>query len=387
MYEVGVRVPLLVSAGAFGDPGASLHRWREPSTVTHLDWLPTLVNLATRAMGPARDVPAPRLPCLGGGVDVSELLLRPPKPPAGGVTEVLAARATLLEVGVARALQRGGWKVVWMASPKGEASAPMCPLRAATCGASAGHAASVRAAGPWAVDRNGSACLSACINAQGHGLDAFIANGMRGKQPSLTFDGLIRHPGSYCDRIQLYDLARDPAEQCNVATQHPALTLSMVGEMATALHGVGEHEHAISQSAAQAKEALKPFLRGADGDGRDEASRIRAYHEPVSPGGSTRAPVLGAQAAVAPAAVEPKSCLAAVSGGWDNVTAMGPPYSFGEESAQRAQIALSIRDRVRLKGCHEDQTWRWTWKSTDPECVLSRRPVRGRAGPPRAAHR
>ena len=37
----------------------------------------------------------------------------------------------------------------------------------------------------------------------------------------LLYDGLQRHAAHYCDPVQLYDTARDPAEQTNVAAVYP----------------------------------------------------------------------------------------------------------------------------------------------------------------------
>lgn len=54
----------------------------------------------------------------------------------------------------------------------------------------------------------------------------------------LLYSGFLRHPASYCDAVQLYDTAADPAEQTNLAARPgDATTAAALADLATQLAG------------------------------------------------------------------------------------------------------------------------------------------------------
>mmetsp|Transcript_302 Transcript_302/g.552 ORF Transcript_302/g.552 Transcript_302/m.552 type:complete len:158 (-) Transcript_302:371-844(-) len=45
---------------------------------------------------------------------------------------------------------------------------------------------------------------------------------------NMTYDAFARHPRSFCDRVQLYDLQADPQEQLNLVQQRPQVFVQLL---------------------------------------------------------------------------------------------------------------------------------------------------------------
>ena len=189
VYEAGVRVPLVMRwPKGFGGQGGV----RVPHPVTLLDVAPTILAAA--------GVPGTALPTHG------ESLL-PLLRPASAVPAVFAAeRPIFIEVGFARAVVRGSWKLVVVND-----LADRC--------------------------RTNQSTTPTCRNLHGEAIDKyqcnFTANNHHGSrlkdragnvvnQCDMTYDAVARHAG-FCDRRQLYHLETDPLEQHNVVEQQPEL--------------------------------------------------------------------------------------------------------------------------------------------------------------------
>lgn len=202
-YEAGVTVPLI---------------WKNPSTlagpslrinarVTHMDLLPTILAL-TGSVGDS--VQLDGAPQSGRvGLDLSPLL-RPQRIALGSRTEALGTavdatlkvRTILVEVGRSRSLLRDEMKLIWV----------------------------------WAQHANSGqgspSDFATCVSVHGLPLPNPLARSM------WLFDGYKRHPASYCDRVQLYNLTSDPAETSNLAVAQRREAF----EMASAMEAAMQHE-------------------------------------------------------------------------------------------------------------------------------------------------
>ena len=76
----------------------------------------------------------------------------------------------------------------------------------------------------------------------------------------FVYDGLDRHGAHYCEPVQLYDTARDPAEQTNVAEHHPerVATLRAMIERHIAETEGSKAQHPKAPAAPKAAAAPKP---------------------------------------------------------------------------------------------------------------------------------
>ena len=109
----------------------------------------------------------------------------------------------LSQVGYARAVLRGSWKLVVVNDP---------------------------------IDKCTASADGSCRNLHGESIDRFqcnfTANGHMGNRLAgacnMTYDAVARHPG-FCGRRQLYNLVTDPLEQANVVEQQPALYDELLG--------------------------------------------------------------------------------------------------------------------------------------------------------------
>ena len=205
VYEAGVRVPLVVRW-----PRAAARGVRVTQPVTLLDVVPTLLA-AARATGTMHTHGSSLMDLLrgggsgnggGGGSGGGS-------GGGGGGTDDAAAlvpeRPIFIEVGYARAVIRGPWKLVVVNDLE---------------------------------DRCRPSAPGTCRNLHGEHIDKyqcnFTANNHTGSrlkdkdgnivvnQCNMTYDAVARHAG-FCDRRQLYNLDDDPLEQRNVVDAHPQL--------------------------------------------------------------------------------------------------------------------------------------------------------------------
>jgi len=232
IYEAGVRVPLIFrwpqsmasrlsssSSGGGGGGGG----WRSTSSVALIDLAPTLLAAAGVATELVRSyglhgrsiLPLLQTAAVRVGGDASNGIGSEDNGGGGrggggrdersngGGSDRSSARPLFFEVGYARAVLRGSWKLVVVNDPIDKCAAPA----------------------------DGS-----CRNLHGESIDRFqcnfTANGHMGNRLAgacnMTYDAVARHPG-FCGRRQLYNLITDPLEQANVVEQQPALYDELLG--------------------------------------------------------------------------------------------------------------------------------------------------------------
>lgn len=166
-FEAGIRVPLIMHWT--GGQGASSSGRTITARVTHLDVLPTLTSLIGTSLSASSD-----------GRDISvvlrgEALQAPEKP-------------LIIEVGFSRTIILDGFKLILTLLPREAASDPQCRSI--------------------------------------HGIKVPPAKVAEDDSPKASkikfmYDVRERHPAHHCDRVQLYDLTFDPAEQHNLAAEQP----------------------------------------------------------------------------------------------------------------------------------------------------------------------
>ena len=202
-YEAGVRVPLVVRWRAALPHGrtfsAPLHF---SARVTHLDLLPTLLDAVGSRAASERHHGRSMLPALRDDTSYSASTL-------SSHAAELDARPIFIEVGYARAVRHGGWKLIVINDP---------------------HMRCAR-------DDDGSASPTACRNFHGQRIDrmsspthqpsASVATngtsqltGRRFGLGNMTYDASARH-AAFCARRQLYDLTSDALEQTNLVRTRP----------------------------------------------------------------------------------------------------------------------------------------------------------------------
>ena len=206
VYEAGIRVPLMLAwpRGLGAARGARL-----PQPVTLLDLAPTLLAAAgieaehKEALHTHGENLLPLLRAAAAAPRTSAA----PMPAAGAAAAAAAGlgaeRPIFVEVGFARAVVRGPWKLVVVND---------------------------------LLDRCRPSAAGSCRNLHGEDIDVyqcnFTANNHTGSrlkdkdgntvvnQCNMTYDAVARHAG-FCDRRQLYNLEHDPLEQRNLVEARP----------------------------------------------------------------------------------------------------------------------------------------------------------------------
>ena len=181
VYEAGIRVPLIVRWPAAVGRGL---RTRAPAA---------LLDLATTFLA-AAGAPPEEASSLHGR---SLLPLLKPGGEASAASAAAEERPIFIEIGYARAVVRGPWKLVVVNDAFDRCRVP----------------------------RDGT-----CRNLHGELIDRyqcnFTANGHMGNRLvgacNMTYDAVARHAG-FCDRRQLYHTEDDPLEQRNRAPERPEL--------------------------------------------------------------------------------------------------------------------------------------------------------------------
>lgn len=186
VYEAGVRVPLIVRW-----PGVIAKGTRTATPVALLDLAPTLLTAASAS--------AEETSSLHGESLMPVLRSTVPRQPAVATSGSPSdSRPIFIEIGYARAVVQGPWKMVVVNDVIDRCRAP----------------------------RDGS-----CRNLHGELIDRyacnFTANGHMANPGqrlgcNMTYDAVARHSG-FCDRRQLYNIVEDPLEQNNVVAAHPQL--------------------------------------------------------------------------------------------------------------------------------------------------------------------
>lgn len=180
VYEAGVRVPLIVRWPAVIAPARVT-----TSAAALLDLAPTFLSAAA-AEAETSSLHGQSLLAHWAAAAATD---------AGGIEG--ATRPIFIEIGYARAVVRGPWKLVVVND---------------------------------ATDRCKTPTDGTCRNLHGELIDRFqcnfTANGHMGNRLvgacNMTYDAVARHAG-FCDRRQLYHLPDDPLEQRNVVDSHPEL--------------------------------------------------------------------------------------------------------------------------------------------------------------------
>lgn len=179
-YEAGVRVPLILNW--FNGP-ASLAGRTIQTRVTHLDVMPTLAAM----IGGSTSMP-------GDGYSFAELLnaVASNNPPLA-----LTASPLVIEVGFSRSIVLDGYKLMLHLLPPSAASDIQCRSI---------HGIKL----PASANRNESGGVVS-----------------KASKIKFVYDVRERHPVHHCDRVQLYDLSSDPAEQHNLASKQPTRVSAM----------------------------------------------------------------------------------------------------------------------------------------------------------------
>ena len=183
-YEAGVRVPLL-ARWFNGAPGSFASSHSIETRVTHLDVLPTLMSLAgSSAVGGALSLAE------GEGQRIAALLpggsrLSASPPPS-------SAQPLFIEVGFSRSVVLNGYKLMIHLLP---------PSAAADSSCRSIHGIKL----PPPVNRSSEGGVAAA----------------KAAKIKFVYDVRERHPKHHCDRVQLYNLDADPAEQHNLAQAQP----------------------------------------------------------------------------------------------------------------------------------------------------------------------
>lgn len=201
-YEAGIRVPLLMGGSDALLVSSGGGRVAAPSrvleTVTHLDLLPTLIELARTAVSSlpgARSGAALERPTDGRGLAP---LLFPALQHSrtGALNSETEGFAFFVVVGISRTIVTAKWKLVAVPVHDGAHN---------------------------------------CTSFQGVPMTSFLAAFARGdKKPKmpLMYDGYRHHAVTYCDPVQLYHREVDPGETCNLAWRCPS-TIKALGAMLT----------------------------------------------------------------------------------------------------------------------------------------------------------
>ena len=275
-YEPGIRVPLFFSP--LGDaPTAAADlamssggtavlvqagRWRRggrvEAPVTHLDLRPTLLALAEGAgwAGSSRTMAEGVGGTAGsgnggsggsgsdeGGADdapqsLHALLLEPrgaalPAAARAQQEQALEKRPVFVEAGYSRAVLAGKWKLIVKMQPPGSCSNPHGDNLDGYLRQLARVAAAAAAAPANASARQ----VFGAVTAARKGVER------RDMEVRLLYSAYLRHPASYCDAVQLFDTAADPAELRNLASH---ATQAPLTQLAATLSGLVERLEPLS---------------------------------------------------------------------------------------------------------------------------------------------
>ena len=172
-YDAGIRVPLLMHwlNGPLAEARTVAAR------VTHLDVLPTLARLTGGIAG-------------SGAIDGRDITFLM----SGNTSYAPVDKPLIIEVGFSRTVVHNGYKLMLYLLPADIAADPSCRSI---------HGIAVQPV-LAAADQAGNV-----------------------SKVKFLYDVRERHPQHHCDRVQLYDLAADPAEQHNLAVEQPTRVESL----------------------------------------------------------------------------------------------------------------------------------------------------------------
>ncbi len=171
-FEAGIRIPLLMH----WTHGPWISGLRLESRVTHLDLLPTLASIAGINSS---------LLMSCDGHDMASILLQDRYQRLQDANASAAQRPLIIEVGFSRTVVHEGYKLMVHLLPEEAMSDAECRSI--------------------------------------HGLKVSARNNddLKASKVKFLYDVRERHPVHHCDRVQLYDLVADPAEQHNLAGELP----------------------------------------------------------------------------------------------------------------------------------------------------------------------
>ena len=226
-YEAGVRVPFI--ARWINGPADSQIGRTITTRVTHLDLLPTLMAVTSEAA--AASNMAELAPSIDG-VPIAALA----RGTHGMLQESPSQSPLFIEVGFSRSVVLNGYKLMLHLLPPSAAADSQCRSI---------HGIKL----PPAVSRSGDGGTAAA----------------KAAKIKFVYDVRERHPVHHCDRVQLYELTSDPAEQHNVASSHPGLVKSMekliLDHVAAVEVPTAEGKHQGSKGAASSSGSSRT-LRG-----------------------------------------------------------------------------------------------------------------------------
>jgi arylsulfatase A-like enzyme len=180
-YEAGARVPLLVNW--LNGPAAVRGGHTVATRVTHLDVLPTLAAIVAAA------TPQSVTKQAAGDGQVIQALLGA----GGALTNPPPAPPLFIEVGFSRTVVVDGYKLMVHMLPPAAAADSLCRSI---------HGIKLPSVANQSAEGGGAA-------------------GAKLAKIKFLYDVRERHPLHHCDRVQLYDLTADPAEQVNLAASQP----------------------------------------------------------------------------------------------------------------------------------------------------------------------
>ena len=272
-YEAGITVPLMIRW-----PGVVLGGRSVQTVATHLDIRPTLLEAAGNsdgsdvahgrsllrtllAMQPDRanvEGSAGKEGGVGGDGDGRE----GDSEGQGG-----AARPIFVELGYARAVRFGRWKLVVVNDPTMRC-APDSRHSHAVCRNF--HGQKIDRRPPTAAAATSSSSAAAAAAAHNGSTRPSMRTDLVGVTRrfglgNMTYDAAARH-AAFCDRRQLYDLVADPLEQTNLAAQQLEVYAQLLELLISHVRRVEAGNPAIArqrQHAARAADGVS------DGVGRD----------------------------------------------------------------------------------------------------------------------
>ena len=231
-YEAGITVPLVMRWSGVITPGL-----RMALSVSHLDIFPTILEAAQGSTSGAA-AKRPRLASSLHGESMLPKLVAASSASSGDGGQAVGDRSAydvesrphFVEIGYARAIRHEGFKLILVNDPTtrcGSRSDPAAEEIDELASAKGRVCRNFHGLIVATVPPSTPPAVSDAVGAPGTGHRPSIGagfsslSGLRFGLGNMTFDAAARHPASFCDRRQLYNLRDDPLEQKNLATSQP----------------------------------------------------------------------------------------------------------------------------------------------------------------------